>query len=558
MAVMQHAYLGSAATTVQAGLTRLQAQRYLQRLWEFDASLFSGEPATQAAIRDRLGWLRITDAMVKDVDMVHQFSQEVRRAGFTHALLLGMGGSGLFPDVCRHLFNTGDGGLDLAVLDTTDPTAILASQQRCPLDRLLVIVSSKSGSTIEITTLSKYFYDVLKTVRGQPGEHCIAITDRGTPLEAQAASWQFRRAFVLGPESGSDVGGRFAALTYFGLVPAALMGIDITQLLTRATRMLHQCSPDAAWPDNPAVQLGVALAELALIGKDKLTFLCPPALESFGSWMEQLVAESTGKQGKGIAPVIGEPLLEPAHYSTDRVFIELQLASEQDASLDRQVTSLINAGHPAIRIRWHDRYDLGGEVIKWSLATTIAGSLLHINPFDEPNVQESKDRTKTLLSQYVKEGRLPDHPAEASGSLTSVFQQLHANDYVAILSFLPRLPRLDQGVQQMRHRIADVLGRTTLLEIGPRYLHSTGQLYKGGPDAGVFLLLTADDPVDVAIPGEPFSFSVLKHAQALGDLQAMRQKGRRIVRVHLRGDLEQEMRRLLDELDQVLTSVASR
>ncbi len=571
MASTQTVLLGRHAEAVRAALERLRTQRYLQRLWEKDASLWSSDRTTHAAIRQRLGWLGIPRVMAAQTASLKQFAQEIRAAGLRRALLLGMGGSGLFSEVCRKTFGAAANHLDLTVLDTTDPTAIRAAQDQGPPTQLLVIVSSKSGTTSEVSALSKYFYELFKPT-SHPGAHCIAVTDRGSPLEAQAATLQYRRAFVHGPATGADVGGRFSALTYFGLVPASLMGIDPDALLSRATDMLARCGPKPPLEENRAAVLGAVLGEFALHGRDKMTLLCPPALESFGTWVEQLVAESTGKSGKGIAPFYGEPLDKAELSADDRVFVELQLAPSLDASLDRQVRALADAGHPVVRLHWQDRYDLGGEVIRWFLATTIASSLMEINPFDEPNVEESKELTKSFLAQYTRDRRFPEDTAMYSNGHVSVYGSAAATggrslaqclsewlrgvrpqEYVAILSFLPRTRQLDDAVHTLRQTFARSLGCATTVGFGPRYLHSTGQLYKGGPDAAIFLELTADEADDLPIPGEPFTFGVLKQAQALGDFQAMRQKGRRILRVHLRGDLDRAMQQLLNAVEESTT-----
>lgn len=572
MASVQTLLLGHDADAVRAALDQLRTTRYLQRMWDTDASLWSADAAAQAAIRQRLGWLTIPRLMAQQTALLRAFAKEIRDAGFTRALLLGMGGSGLFSEVCRNTFGLAANHLDLAVLDTTDPTAIRDAQNRGPLKQLLAIVSSKSGTTSEVSALSKHFYESFKA-GGSPGAHCVAITDQGTPLEAQAAALQFRRAFVHEPSTGADVGGRFSALTYFGLVPAALMGIDIDTLLARAIEMLERCGPTQPLEENPAAQLGAVLGCLARHGREKMTLLCPPALESFGTWIEQLIAESTGKAGKGIAPFYGEPLDGLGVPMDDRVFVELQLASSIDAGIDRHVRALSDAGHPVVRIHWQDRYDLGGDVIRWFLASTIASHLMEINPFDEPNVQESKDRTKALLAEYAKGGRWPNEtpllangelacfgaaqavaPKSVTQCLANWNQQGRSGDYVAILSFLPRTARLDEAVHALRRQVARLRRCATTVGFGPRYLHSTGQLYKGGPDAALFLELTAEESADLPIPGEPFTFGVLKQAQALGDFQAMQQKGRRVLRIQFRGDLERAMQRLRDALDEALAA----
>ena len=573
MSASQTLLLGRHADRVQAGWDQLHSQHWIERLWEGDASLWSSDAKTQAIIRNRLGWLRIASVMEQQVEPLRAYAQQVRRVGRTHALLLGMGGSGLFAEVCRNLFGVTADGADLLVLDTTDPTAIRSAQARCPLSRLIVIISSKSGTTTEVSALSRYFYEALRAAGATPGEHCIGITDDGTPLAAQAKQLKFSRIFLHGPQSGADVGGRFSALTYFGLVPAALMGIDVGRLLHSAKEMLARCGAKAPLRENPAAHLGAVLGALAQVGRDKLTFLAASPLASFGIWVEQLVAESTGKSGRGIVPIVGEPLQDVGAYESDRVFVELQLGSQVDSVMERHAAALAEAGHPVVRMVWNDTYDVGGEVTRWSLATVIAGGLLGINPFDEPNVEESKDLTKALLEQLAREGGTPKEeqptfshaqvavygapgvgkPLSLNQCLSEFFQRLRPSDYIALLSFLSRTASRDGALQALRGRIASRSGHATILQFGPRYLHSTGQLYKGGPDAGVFLLFTADEHEDLPIPGEPFTFSVLKQAQALGDFQAMQQRGRRILRMHLRGNVEAAVQKCLSAVDEITT-----
>lgn len=569
--------LGSYARAVEAALDRLSNERIIRRVWDRDASVWSTDPHIQALIQNRLGWLQMPQTMSQQVDALHDFAREVHQSGITHALLLGMGGSGLFAEVCRHVLGVAQHSIDLAVLDTTDPTAIRSSHQHIPLKQLLIVVSSKSGSTVEISALSKYFSDVLASSGVAAGTQIVAITDVGTSLERQAGTWKCRRIFSLGPTTGADVGGRFSALTFFGLVPAALIGSDLAKLLQRAKAMAVSCALRTPIHDNPGAQLGAALGVLAQEGRNKLTLLCAPALEHFGVWVEQLMAESTGKSGQGIVPICGEPRRDPSMYQSDRVFVELQLASEWNEAMDRDVTALEAGGHPVIRICLQDRHDLGGEVMKWSMATALVGYFLKVNPFDEPNVQESKDRTKALLAQYVHDGQFPAEvplftegalslygptptsaPQSVSQCLAVLFWQARSTEYLALLSFLPRTPALDRAVHMIRTTLASGLGNATVLGIGPRYLHSTGQLFKGGPDAGVFLFLTAEESEDLAIPGEPFTFGALKHAQALGDVQAMRQRGRRLLRVHLQGHLNRAAQQLITAIDEAMAIVARR
>jgi glucose-6-phosphate isomerase/transaldolase/glucose-6-phosphate isomerase len=558
----QRESLGADAPRVRQAIERLAADKFLERCWRKDATLWTQDAQEQEDIRQRLGWLTVADTMRARIGELQAFAREVKAAGFTHALLLGMGGSSLFPEVCRLTFGAMPGAVDVGILDSTDPSAVRAAERRAPLGRTLAVIASKSGTTAEVAALTAYFYDRFKAAGRVPGQHCIAVTDVGTPLETQAARLQFRRTFVLGPGTGQDIGGRFSALSYFGLVPAALLGLELDTLIDRGRQMLSRCGPKAPEQENSALRLGAALAVLAEAGRDKATFLLPASLAAFGAWLEQLIAESTGKAGKGIAPVIGEPLLEPSRYSADRLFVEIQLAGEPDLALERHARSLETLGHPIVRIRLQDRYDLGGEAMKWSLATTVAGGLMGVNPFSEPNVWESKALTKSLLEQVARERRVPARAPLASDgdlavygapsfraatvaeALAALFRSRREGDYVAVLSFLPRTADTDAALDGLRGGLAAHIGHATLLEIGPRYLHSTGQLYKGGRDAGLFLLLTAEEPDDLPIPGEPYTFGLLKQAQALGDFEAMQQKGRRILRIHLGQQPQQALLKL--------------
>jgi glucose-6-phosphate isomerase/transaldolase/glucose-6-phosphate isomerase len=568
---VQRESLGAYAPRVRAAMEQLAADNFLERCWRKDASLWTQDSKEQEEIRQRLGWLTIAETMRPRLGELNAFAREIRAAGFTHAILLGMGGSSLFPEVCRLTLGAAPDAVDVGVLDSADPSAVRAAERRAPRERTLAIISSKSGTTAEVAALTAYFYDRFKTTGREPGQHCIAVTDAGTPLQAQAARLKFRRTFVLGPDTGQDIGGRFSALSYFGLVPAALLGLDLETLIDRGRQMLSRCGPRAPEAENSALRLGAALAVLAGEGRDKATFLFPPSLAAFGAWLEQLIAESTGKSGKGITPVVGEARLEPSRYSADRLFVEFQLAGEPDADLERHTRSVEELGHPLIRVKLQDRYDLGGEAMKWALATTVAGGLMGVNPFSEPDVWESKMLTKTLLEQVARERRLPERapvasegglslyggllprPASVAEALTALARSRRNDDYIAVLTFLPRTAEVDAALEALRGAIGTRLGCATLLEIGPRYLHSTGQLYKGGRDAGIFFLLTADEHEDLPIPGEPYTFGLLKQAQALGDFDAMGQKQRRILRVHLGGRPHQALAQFQHLLEAALS-----
>ncbi|PIQ83822.1 MAG: hypothetical protein COV75_05365 [Candidatus Omnitrophica bacterium CG11_big_fil_rev_8_21_14_0_20_63_9] len=548
--------LGRHDAAVRSALARLDALHAIQRLWACDANLWTSDASVQARIRERFGWLTIATAMRPRLSDFTRVAQACRLAGYTHAVLLGMGGSSLFAEVCSRLLSVGPGGLDLAVLDTTDPTAIRQYLRRVPLERLLIIVSSKSGTTIEVTSLARYAEAEFAATRLPFGDHLIVITDTGTPLEAQAASWSARAAFYLEDGGGRDVGGRFSALTAFGLVPAALLGADVGRLLERGEQMARLCGADVPLQSHPAAQLAAVLGGLAAQGCNKMTLVCEPELAGIGAWIEQLVAESTGKAGQGIVPILDEALPLPAS-TPDRFIVSVRWTDARRSALEEPLRAARQAGVPLVDIRLDDPYDLGGEVLRWAMATSLAGCLLQVNPFDEPNVQESKDRTAALLTAWLSDGRFPDEPQGRDGTLvidgaagpecaerlSQFLRQARAGDYIALLSYLPRTDTLDRALQEMRTRLA-AHGYPTVIGIGPRYLHSTGQLFKGGADQGVFLFVTAESSDDLPIPGQRYTFGTLKQAQALGDIGAMRQRGRRLLHLHLRGDLDRAAQRL--------------
>ena len=537
---------------VRERLAQAAPQRMIERVWRRDASLWTDDPAAQELIRQRLGWLSILPVMAAHLSELRAMAQEASAAGFTHAVLLGMGGSSLFADVCRGLFPPAARSLELSVLDSTDPTMIRAVAARAPLDRTLFVVSSKSGSTIEVASLFDYFYAQVRAVRGDAaGEQFVVVTDAGTPLERQAAERRVRRTFVHGPGAGLEIGGRFSALTYFGLVPAALLGADLSTLLQRAAAMEQACGPSSPWLENPAAVLGLALAEAAAEGRNKLTLLSAPALEHFFPWIEQLVAESAGKAGQGLLPLTGE--VSGQAYGADRVFLILRCPGAEDPAVDRRAQALAEAGHPVIRLEWRDRYDVAGEAVRWCVATVLLGAALRINPFDEPNVQESKDRTKALLDRYLTAGGWPvessvDRQGERAGAVRELLAQVGPREYIALLSYLPRTAEMDAAVEAFRQRLAGLTRAATSLGYGPRYLHSIGQLHKGGPPQAAFIFLTSDDPIDVPIPGRGYSFSVLKRAQALGDVQALQERGRRVLRLHLGASPLETLRELAARL----------
>jgi glucose-6-phosphate isomerase len=540
---------------VQETLDALEAQDFLDRLWVKDASLWKGEAP---AIRNRLGWLTSPTIMRGHTDDIKAFADEIRRLQFTHVVVLGMGGASLCGEVFNLAFGSKLGFPDLVLLDSTDPATVKQTFERLNLSRTLFIVASKSGDTLETLAFYEYFRGQVEASSvPRAGIHFVAITDPGRPLDKIASETGFRRTF-LNPAS---IGGRYSALSFFGLVPAALMGIDIKLLLDRAHAMVEACGNAVSARDNAAVRLGGALAGLAKVGRDKVTLVLSRQLRALGPWIEELLAESLGKDGKGVVPVYDEPLGSPAVYGDDRVFVAITL--DGDDSSDLYLNALEDAGHPVVRIPLKDPLEVGAEFFRWELATAAAGAALGVNPFDEPDVVRGRETTATLLSSWKKSRRLPEWPVDvAEGGLAlltnsgtksaSVIQGLQAflgqagaGDYIAILAYLAPTADNWSRLQELRTLLRDRLRVATTVGFGPRYLHSTGQLHKGGRANGLFLQLTGEDKDDMAIPGSGYGFATLKAAQALGDLQTLRDAGRRVVRVHLTGRQPQALEQLV-------------
>ena len=513
---------GSLGERVNQALEQAKAENIAQRILEKDASVWPGDAAVAGMIKNSLGWLTVPDAMVGVVGELREFAEDARHR-FQHVMVCGMGGSSLCPEVLARTFGKQNGYPELLVLDSTDPDVIEAFLRRIEVEKCLFIIASKSGTTTEPNVFYKFWYDRVKS-----GENFVAITDPGTPLVETADSHNFCGLFL----NQADIGGRYSALSYFGMVPAALMGLQIRKLLEFEKKT------------DEALQLGVAIGECANAGRDKLTLLIDPKLASLGLWIEQLIAESTGKQGKGILPVAGEKLGAASVYGDDSVFVAISLG-ESDFDLD----GLVQAGHPVMHRRLNDIYDLGAEFFVWEFATACAGWRLGINPFDQPNVQEAKDVTKQLLDEFSKQGRLPDSPDSHSTisleeSVKQQLAQIKPGDYVAFLNYLEETPEIDRKLQEIRIRLRDRTRCATTIGYGPRFQHSTGQLHKGGPNSGVFFQLNAKDKVDFPVPGEAYTFSILKEAQALGDFRALKTHGRRVVRIDLGDDMMGALSRL--------------
>jgi RpiB/LacA/LacB family sugar-phosphate isomerase len=515
----------------EVALAHLESIDAGTRLWADDATLWTTAAATQAAIVNRLGWLRAPDAMRRHVADLERFAAEARADGITDVVLLGMGGSSLAPEVLHAALGAAPGFPRLTVLDTTDPGTIRAALGRLTLARTLFLVSSKSGTTTEMAALTRFFRTEVEKAVGdaaRAGRHFVAITDPGTPLGKLAAESGFRRTFLNDPR----IGGRFSALSFFGLVPAALIGVDLGRLLDRAARMAEACGPAVPVRDNPGLRLGATLAGLAQAGHDKITLLLSPGLEALGAWLEQLVTESTGKLGRGLIVVNGEPLGAPEVYGGDRVFVAASLA--HDAALDASVSTLTAAGHPVIRLALADPYDVAAEFFRWEVATAAAGIVLGLNPFDEPNVAQAKDATTHALARFLETGRLPEWPSDSVGELARVIRDARPGDYVALLAYLTPEEATAAALRNLRTMLRDRTQLATTVGWGPRYLHSTGQLHKGGPPTPILVLFTTT-PEDLPIPGERYGFATLEMAQALGDLATLRAAQRRVLWLPLDG-----------------------
>ncbi len=519
------------------------------RVWNRDPGLWTSEPEHIKVIANRLGWLTSIDQMQAASAELKAFADEIRAQGIAHAVVLGMGGSSLAPEMFRSIFGqaVADEGwpITLHVLDTTDPETIRALDARIDLRRTLFIVASKSGGTQEVTSFYEYYRARLDALlRDDAGRHFVAITDDGTKLQSLAVDEKFRRTFV----NTGDIGGRYSALSYFGLVPAALAGVDVSLLLSRAAEMAEWCKPDSSV--NPGLYLGALLGGMALAGRDKLVFLNTPAIAAFGAWVEQLIAESTGKQGRGIVPVVDDMinLKNVTELSKDRVYAHIRLG--KDTTYDRLASQVRRAGLPLINISLADAYDLGAEIFRWEFATAIAGVALGVDPFDEPNVIESKNNTKRLLDEFEAEGIFGAEATSrsANSQLGKHTRSAREGDYIAIQAYVPYDAKTADLLLKLRAAVGGRTKAPVTLGYGPRFLHSTGQMHKGGPNRVVAIQLTYDVEEDVPIPGEPFTFGTLIRAQALGDFEALKSHDRRAVRIHLGGDVAAGLRKAIRAL----------
>ena len=548
----------SLAATVKSTIADWQSGGKMQRLWQHDATLWTGADEAKW-----LGWLDIVEEQTAQHEQLAKVAKEVQTRGFEHILLLGMGGSSLCPEVMRMTFGRVTHFPTLHVLDSTDPAQVKAFEHSIDIPKTLFIVSSKSGSTLEPNIFKQYFFERTKQAVGatKAGSQFIAITDPGSKMQQVAETDRFLHIFFGRP----SIGGRYSALSNFGMVPAAVMGMDTKKFLARAAEMVRACRAGATVEENPGAVLGIILGTAANAGRDKVTIITSPGISDLGAWLEQLLAESTGKIGKGIIPVDRETLTSPEVYGSDRVFVYVRLETGADADQDAKVAAIEKAGHPVVRITMADTYDLGAEFFRWEIATAVAGSIIGINAFNQPDVEASKIATRELTSAYEKTGSLPTekpviedsgiklftddkNAAELAntaggdkslvGYLKAHLARIKTGDYFAVLGYIQMNGEHEENLQTLRHLVRDKKRVATCLGFGPRFLHSTGQAYKGGPNSGVFLQITCDDSVELPVPGQKYTFGIVKAAQARGDFQVLADRGRRALRVHLGSNLK--------------------
>jgi transaldolase / glucose-6-phosphate isomerase len=534
--------LGTLQPVVDDAVAKLQREDAPRKVWSRDPSLWV--PGTQP--ERWMGWLNVPEKMLEQADKLEARAEEARE--YSDVVLLGMGGSSLCPDVFRSTFGRIEGHPRLHVLDTTDPETILGVRESIDLGRTLFIAASKSGGTTETLSHLAYFWEEVRRTGTAKAERQFAvITDPGSGLERLAAERDFRWIFLNPP----DIGGRYSALSYFGLVPGALMGLDVRELLERAHEMAHACDATVPVEKNPGMWLGAVLGALGNHGRNKVTLVPSPQVATFGYWLEQLLAESTGKQGRGLVPVEGEPLGRPEAYGQDRLFVRVRVNG--DSEDDPAVRALADAGQPMVTLSMRDLLDLGGEFLRWELATAAAGSLLGIDPFDQPNVQESKDNTKRVLAEFAAKGKLPEAPAlpasEAGAAVVDLLGKAREGSYLALMAYTTRTEASDAAIGRARAHVRDRTRLATTAGYGPRFLHSTGQLHKGGPPVGLFLQVVQRDRRDVEVPGEPYTFSILKQAQALGDLASLQSRNYPVLRVSLGDEPEAGWRELADSIE---------
>ena len=566
------------AQAVEAAIEDWQANSKMARLWRGDPSLWSSDDENKW-----VGWLNVVEDQLSHVQQLVDAAADAKQSGFTHALLLGMGGSSLCPEVLKITFGKQTGYPELHVLDSTDPAQVRALEGQVDLARTLCIVASKSGSTLEPNIFKQYFFDRMQQIVGKEkvGERFIAITDPGSKMQQVAERDRFCKIFFGIP----SIGGRYSALSNFGMLPAAIIGLDLRKFLEHASEMVQSCRPEVPVDRNPGAVLGAILGTLGNLGRNKITIATSSGIHDLGAWLEQLIAESTGKQGKGLIPVDREALGLPEVYGNDRVFVHLRLAGEPDSAQQQKLDALRNAGHPIVEIELADVYDLGQEFFRWEIATAVAGAILKINPFNQPDVEASKIVTRQLTEAYENSGKLPEEAPffeedgiklfadernasnlrglaagerSLAGFLRAHINQAGPGDYFALLAYIEMNSAHEETLQAMRHAVRDSRRVATCLGFGPRFLHSTGQAYKGGPNTGIFLQITCDDANDLPVPGQKYTFGVVKAAQARGDFQVLADRKRRALRVHLPKDVNAGLETLEQAVVKALSEIPSR
>jgi len=530
--------IGEFQVQVDKRLELWKEQGFSRRLWSKDPTLWF--PDIQPEITDRLGWLSLPEMMQGRLEELVSFADQVKDEGMRHVVLLGMGGSSLAPDVFQKTFGNDDGYPQLIVLDSTHPSAVISVEEKLDLKRTLFIVSSKSGTTLETLSLFRYFWNKVSQAVEQPGWFFVAITDSGTPLQKLALERGFRRVFEADP----DVGGRYSAFTYFGMVPAALIGMNIQRLLDRARTAAEDCSSLVSEDKASSLILGAALGEIAK-KRDKLTFFTSSSISSFPYWLEQLIAESTGKDGKGILPVAGESSVPSEDYGQDRLFVFLTLKGEDEREMEERMNALKQAGHPVIQIELKDKFDLGREIFSWEAAVASAASVLGIHPFNQPDVQLAKDFTRKAMEQGdqdADETAVDTWSTDDTEALDQAFKewlsQARPGDYICFQAYLAPTPKMTDAFQRLRLELIKHKRLATTLGYGPRFLHSTGQLHKGGQNTGLFLQLIDEPGMGLPVPGSDYDFRSLIKAQAQGDYRALKERGRRVLRLNLKTNVE--------------------
>lgn len=526
---------------IETDLEYLESQSLVERIWERDHTVWQSTPTE---ITNRLGWLNVTDYIGRQIHSLQAFTQEIREDGFRHVVLLGMGGSSLGPHVISQTFGNTSGFPDFLVMDSTVPKAILAATEKINLVNTLFLVSSKSGTTTESLVLYKYFRELLENAIGKEnaGGHFVSITDPGTHLESLAYADGFRRIF----QNPADIGGRYSILSYFGIVPAALIGIDIPKLLCRADLMRNQCASLAIDQNNPGAWLGAFVGTMALLGRNKLTLVTSPSIACFGLWAEQLIAESTGKEGKGIIPVVNEPMLDPTSYKNDRMFVYMRLDDDNNTNIDASIADIEASGQPVLHLRLRDLYDLGAEFFRWEFATAIAAAILGVHPFDQPNIQQTKDYALDSLENPPSSEQCQH--SDSISSITNLLSAANTGDYLAIMAYIHQTPETDRALSALRRSITENHYIPTTLGYGPRFLHSTGQIHKGGPNNGLFFQITTEHDVDIPIPNKPYTFGVLTDAQSMSDLKVFQDLERRVAMVRLPSDLNSAIEQLATDV----------